>query len=111
MKQLDDPHYQNLIMPDQLQKKLEEGEDVTVYFYSPTCPHCAETTPKLMPLAKEQNVDIQQFNLLEFEDGWNEYQIEYTPTLVHFENGKEKARIVGGQPPEKYKQFFKEHIQ
>ncbi|PAQ14323.1 thiol reductase thioredoxin [Bacillaceae bacterium SAOS 7] len=110
VKQLDDPNYQNLIMPDELEKQLADGEDMTVYFFSPTCPHCVATTPVLMPLADEQGVDIKQYNVLEFEQGWNDFAIERTPTLIHFENGKEKARLVGGYPKEAYKQFFDENI-
>jgi thiol-disulfide isomerase/thioredoxin len=93
--QLDDPNYQNLILPEELEKKLNNKEDVTVYFYSPTCPHCQKATPVLMPLADEMGVDIVQYNLLEFEQGWDDYGIESTPTLVHFEKGKEADRIVG----------------
>ncbi|MBM7647658.1 thiol-disulfide isomerase/thioredoxin [Bacillus ectoiniformans] len=109
-KDLKDPNYQNIILPDELEKKLEAGEDVTVYFYSPTCPHCKETTPVLMPLAKENNVEIMQYNLLEFEQGWDQYQIEYTPTLIHFEKGTEKDRLVGGQPESEFESFFEKNI-
>ncbi|OZI10575.1 thiol reductase thioredoxin [Bacillaceae bacterium SAS-127] len=110
VKQLDDPNYQNLIMPDELEKKLADGEDVTVYFFSPLCQHCVATTPILMPLADEQGVDIKQYNVWEFEQAWDEFALEYTPTLIHFENGKEKARVTGGASEEIYTQFFKENI-
>ncbi|WP_338753450.1 thioredoxin family protein [Bacillus sp. FJAT-52991] len=110
IKQLDDPNYQNLIMPDELDKKLADGEDVTVYFFSPTCSHCNQTTPILMPLAEEQGVDIKQYNVLEFEQGWDDFAFEATPTLIHFENGKEKARLEGGYAKEVYTQFFEENI-
>ncbi|OCA87435.1 thioredoxin family protein [Pseudobacillus wudalianchiensis] len=109
IKQLDDPNYSNLILPDDLKKKLEDGEDLFVYFYSPTCPHCQNTTPVLMPLAKEKNAEIHQFNLLEFEDGWDDYQIQSTPTLVYFKNGVEQERLVGSQPKETFDQFIETH--
>ena len=32
---LDDPLYGNIIIPDDLDAKLENGEDVTVYYFSP----------------------------------------------------------------------------
>lgn len=107
---LDDPHYQNIITPDQLEEKLEAGEDVTVYFFSPTCQYCREATPRLMPLAEDMGVDVQQYNLLEFEDGWNEYNIEATPTLVHFEDGEEVGRIKGAAPNEQFEAFFNEYV-
>ncbi len=107
---LDDPNYQNVILPEELEEKLGEKEDVTVYFYSSTCPHCKKTTPMLAPLAEDMGVDMVQYNVLEFEQGWTDYQIEYTPTLVHYEKGKEVDRLVGSQPEEVYRNFFDKNV-
>ncbi|SEQ94860.1 thioredoxin family protein [Piscibacillus halophilus] len=107
---LDDPNYQNIITPDQLEEKLEAGEETTVYFFSPTCEYCREATPRLMPLADEMGVDVEQYNVLEFEEGWNEYGIEATPTLIHFEDGEEIARIKGAAPNEQFEEFFNEYV-
>ncbi|MGE6755091.1 thioredoxin family protein [Rossellomorea sp. NPDC071047] len=107
---LDDPNYQNVILPEELEEKLKNNEDVTVYFYSSSCIHCKRTTPVLAPLAEDMGVDMVQYNLLEFEQGWDQYRIESTPTLVHFEDGKEVARIVGEQPKEEFKTFFEENV-
>lgn len=104
--QLDDPNYQNLILPDELEDKLDKGEDVTVYFYSPTCTHCQRTTPELVPLVEEMDIDLVKYNLLEFEQGWDDYQLESTPTIVQFKEGKEVARIVGYNDPEVFEQWF-----
>lgn len=108
VKQLDDPNYQNIVLPDELTDKLDNGEDAVVYFFSPTCPHCQETTPVLMPIADDENVDVLQYNLLEFEEGWNDYGIEYTPTLIYFENGVEKSRLVGSHPESDWQTFLQE---
>src|SRR5690606_23674975 len=86
---LDDENYQNIITPDKLEKKLAENKDVTVYFFKSDCPACMDTTPIIAPLAKEMNIDLVQFNLLEFDSGWDDYEIEFTPTIVHYKNGKE----------------------
>jgi thioredoxin-like negative regulator of GroEL len=107
---LDDPNYQNVVLPEELEEKLKNNEDVTVYFYSSSCIHCKRTTPILAPLAEDMGVDMVQYNLLEFEQGWDQYRIESTPTLVHFEGGKEVARIVGEQPEEEFKKFFEENV-
>ncbi|MEW8971926.1 MAG: thioredoxin family protein [Mesobacillus sp.] len=109
LKQLDDPNYQNIVLPDELDKKLENGEDVTVYFYSPTCPHCVRTTPIVAPLAQEMDVDLIQYNLLEFEQGWNDYGIESTPTIVQYKDGKEVNRIVGYQEEATFEDWFNEN--
>ncbi|WP_163537123.1 thioredoxin family protein [Gracilibacillus sp. YIM 98692] len=108
--QLDDELYQNQIIPEDLAEKLDNGEDVTVYFYSPTCPHCQRTTPVVVPLAEEYDIDLVKLNLLEFEPEWNTYNIEATPTIVHFENGEESARIMGERPQEQFEDFFEQEV-
>ncbi|MBU6081710.1 thioredoxin family protein [Allobacillus halotolerans] len=109
VKLLDNEHYQNVITPDELEEDLSSGETMTVYFFSPTCEHCREATPRLSPLAKEKGVDLKKFNLLEFEDGWSEYNIEATPTLIYYENGEEVHRIMGAAPTDKYEEFLEEY--
>ncbi|MFD1780674.1 thioredoxin family protein [Fredinandcohnia salidurans] len=107
VKQLNDPNYGNQILPEELETKLENGETMTVYFYSPTCPHCQETTPVIVPMVDEMGLDLKKYNLLEFEEGWNKYGIESTPTLIHFENGEEVSRLVGYHPDHnEFKTFF-----
>lgn len=44
-------------------------------------------------MAEEMGIDLEMYNLLEFEEGWNEYAIESTPTFIHFEDGKEVDRL------------------
>lgn len=92
---LDDENYQNIILPEALKEKIDSGEPVVAYMFSPTCVHCQAMTPALMPIASEVGVQIDQYNLLENEKGWSDYNIEYTPTLIYFKDGKEVNRIVG----------------
>lgn len=108
--QLDDPLYQNQITPKKLSEKLNNQETATVYFYDPLCKHCLETTPKLVPLADDYEIDLKKLNLREFEDEWDTYDIEGTPTLIHFEEGTEVDRIEGAQSEQVFEQFFKEYI-
>ncbi|MGM0846309.1 MAG: thioredoxin family protein [Bacillota bacterium] len=108
--QLDDPNYQNLILPEDLQTKLENEEDVTVYFYSPTCSHCKATTPIVAPMAEDMGIDLVQYNVLEFDQAWNQFNIEGTPTIIHFEDGQETARIVSSQAPETFENWFNENV-
>lgn len=107
--QLDDSNYQNLILPDELEKKLDNKKDVTVYFYSSTCGHCKNTTPIVAPLAKDMKVDLVKFNLLEFDEGWNNYGIEETPTIVQYKDGKEVNRITGYHEKDVFENWFKEN--
>ena len=111
VEQLDDPNYGNQILPAELKAKLEAKEELFVYFYSPTCEHCQATTPVLVPVADELKVDVKKHNLLEFTASWDDYGIEYTPTLVHYKEGQEVARLVGGQDADQLKQWFQEQKQ
>lgn len=108
--QLDDENYQNQITPDALEEKIESGKATTVYFYSPTCVHCQKATPKVVPIAKELGIDLKKLNLLEFDAQWKQYSIEATPTIVHFEEGKEVARLRGNQPEVTFKDFFQQEV-
>ena len=96
VKLLDNPNYQNIILPDDLDRKIADKESFFVYYFSSTCPYCMETTPKLNPIIDAQGVDVAQFNLDVYRDGFDTYGIVYTPTLVYYENGVEKERIEGG---------------
>lgn len=53
---IDDPNYQNIILPEDLKKKIATGEPVTAYFFSPECVHCQEMTPRLSPLAEKMTL-------------------------------------------------------
>ena len=103
---LADENYQNIILPDDLQNKIESDEGTYAYFFSPTCQYCKAFTPVLMPIAEEYGVKIDQLNVLEFNLASNTYRIESTPTLIYFENGEEVARIVGDAPKEVVHEFF-----
>ncbi|MNI11442.1 Thioredoxin [compost metagenome] len=118
VKQLNDPNYQNLILPKELDAKIKNKESFFLYYYSSTCSHCQATTPVLVPIQKELGIDVKQYNLQEFNEGWKKYNIQYTPTLVYYKEGKEVERIIGGVPetpggsgntPEQYKTFFQKY--
>jgi len=93
---LDDENYQNIILPETLDEKVANKEDFLVYMFSSTCKYCKETTPQIMPIVNELGVDLNKFNVLEFPEYQAKYNVEYTPTLIYFEDGVEKERIVGG---------------
>ncbi|WP_110928911.1 thioredoxin family protein [Bacillus massiliglaciei] len=107
--QLTDPNYQNLILPEELEEDLKDKKDRAVYFYSPTCPHCQRTTPIVAPLAEDMGIDLVQYNLLEFEEGWDDYSIESTPTIVYFKDGKEQDRIVGYNEKDVFQKWFEKN--
>lgn len=107
--QLDDPLYQNQIIPKDLDEELAKKEDLVVYFYSPICVYCLNTTPILVSVAEELGVDVKKFNVYEFEAQKKTYNITGTPTLVYYENGKEVDRVNGSQTKKFYQAFFEEY--
>ncbi len=110
---LDDPNYQNIILPEELDKRLADKESFFLYYFSAQCPHCIATTPQLNPLIEDAGVDVKQFNLDVYNDGYNKYDITYTPTLIYYENGVEVERIEGGFGPgitaETFTEFLNKH--
>lgn len=104
--QLDDENYQNIMLPDELEAKIKAGEPVNAYFFSPICVHCQAFTPVLMPIADELGIDIAQLNVYEYDDLWEKYNIEATPTFIRFEDGKEVNRFVGALKEEDLRTFL-----
>ena len=103
---LDNEHYQSIILPGDLEKKIASGEPTVAYMFSPICEHCKKFTPKLMPIAKELDIEINQLNVLEYDKAWDTYSITGTPTLIYFNEGKEVTRIVGDYDEEDIRAFF-----
>ena len=103
---LDDENYQNIILPDDLQAKIDSGEGVFAYMFSPECGYCMQFTPKLMAVAEQEDIQIDQLNVLEYENAWTTYKLEGTPTLIYFENGEEVTRLYGAADEETVRQFF-----
>ena len=56
---LDDENYQNIILPEDLQAKIDSGEGVFAYMFSPVCGYCMQFTPKLMAVAEQENIKIE----------------------------------------------------
>lgn len=115
---LDDPNYQQIILPADLKARIDNKDSFFVYFFASDCSHCRATTPQLMPLVDSEGIKLPQFNLREFESGWTDYNIEFTPTLVYYQDGVEKDRMVGGLKEngsdngyslDDYKQFFEKY--
>lgn len=103
---LDDENYQSIILPEDLEKKIADGDKVFAYYFSPECSHCKNFTPKLMPLAEENNIQIDQLNVLEYDAEKAKYGIEATPTLIVFDKGEEVTRLVGDHDKDTVQSLF-----
>lgn len=102
--------YANTITPAELEEKLKTEGTQTVYFYSPECSYCQQTTPIVVPLTEDLGIDLKMFDVLKYGNESTQYNIESTPTIVHFENGQEVARIIGYNKEEDFKQWFEQHV-
>src|SRR5690625_1669789 len=108
--QLDYTIYQNIILTKELERALKNKEDMTVYFFSPTCIHCINATPVVVPLVEELDIDMKKLNTLEYEEALSEFNIQGTPTIIHYENGEEVTRFEGAAEEEQYREFFEENV-
>lgn len=103
-------YYENIILPGALEKKLQNKESMFVYFFSPECVYCVDMTPILMSVGKELGVHIDQYNLLEYEEGYEKYGIDGTPLLIRYEEGREVDRMSGLRPYVEAKNFLLEYM-
>ncbi|HJH10650.1 MAG TPA: thioredoxin family protein [Metalysinibacillus jejuensis] len=102
---LKDENYQHITLPEDLKAKIDSGEEVNAYFFSPTCTHCRALTPNLMPILDELGIEVNQINLLEYDE-WDNYGITATPTFIHFDGGAEVNRFEGNLPEEDLRAFL-----
>ncbi|MCR8643909.1 thioredoxin family protein [Paenibacillus sp. N1-5-1-14] len=118
VKILKDPNYSQTILPAELDKKIANKESFFVYFYASTCVHCKATTPKLAPMEKDMGANMVMINLEEYRKGFQQYNIEFTPTLVAYKDGAPVDKMVGGVPEkdggegntlEMFKKFFEKY--
>ncbi|GGK36860.1 hypothetical protein GCM10010965_32230 [Caldalkalibacillus thermarum] len=106
IKQLDHPLYQNQILPEALAERIQNGEELYIYYYQPDCPYCQEVTPHLVEVAEENGFELYLHNLREFPENWETYNLDVVPTVVHYKDGEEVSRIVGFHDREEYEQWF-----
>lgn len=111
INQLSDTLYSNQIILKDLKESLSNGENLFVYFYSPYCSHCIKATPVIVPIAESMNINLKKLNLFEFDEGWEEFNIEGTPTIIQYVNGKEVSRIFGAGQEEDYRGFFTNKVE
>lgn len=62
----------------------------------------------VVPLAKDLNVDMKVIDIENLNEPWDKYNIQGTPTIIHFKDGKEVSRISGEQSKDKFKEWFEQ---
>ncbi|WP_368905039.1 thioredoxin family protein [Bacillus wiedmannii] len=101
-------YYSNKISLEDLNKNIEDKKEQTIYFYQTSCVHCQKISPIVVPLAKDLNVDMKVIDIENLNEPWDKYNIQGTPTIIHFKDGKEVSRISGEQSKEKFKEWLEQ---
>ncbi|MBE7116702.1 MULTISPECIES: thioredoxin family protein [Bacillus] len=99
-------YYTNNINTKQLQEDITNKKDKIIYFYQTNCSYCSKVSPVLIPMASEMDINLQTLNLEKHQNGWNDFKIEGTPTIIHYQNGKEIDRLVGDNKSEVFKEWL-----
>ena len=104
----------NLNAGDNFAELLEKAQKpVVVDFWAPWCGPCRMLTPELVSVAEELegSVDIVKVNVDDFADIASEqYKVMSVPTVVFFQNGKEKDRLLGYRPKASLKEFIEKNL-
>lgn len=97
-----------------LQRKVESGEAMLVYFYGRSCEDCAASEPYLVEaLTQARDSYLRGIPVYRCEREANAtvrslYGVEGTPTLIVFEQGQEFTRLEGPLfSAEEYDQFLR----
>lgn len=87
------------------QTVLQSSVPVLVDFWAPWCGPCRAQTPIIEQLAKHQGERIRfvKVNVDEIESLARRFDIRGIPTLILFDGGREKSRLVGLQTMEDLK--------
>ena len=107
---INDENYNRNVTYDESVEKINNEEEVYVYYWSPTCQYCIAETPKIVDVFSnlEEDKEFVQVNVLEYEQAWEEVELSGTPTLTKYVDGEVVSQLVGAQPePSVYEALFK----
>lgn len=98
---------------------IESGEDVVVYYWSPTCSYCVEESPKVYEavtekLKEDKDFKFLQVNILEYPEVVDDDSVGLvgTPQLVKYSKGIKVSELIGansgedGKDLSMYKKFL-----
>lgn len=98
---------------------IESGEEVVVYYWSPTCVYCIEESPKVYEVVSEKLKEDKDFkflqvNILEYPEVADDDSVGLvgTPQLVKYSKGIKVSELIGansgedGKDLSTYKKFL-----
>ena len=79
---------------DDFAQEIAEGKTL-VEFYSDRCVPCKRMSPLLAQLDEDGVIPVYKVNIVHSRSLAVEHEVQSTPTLIVFENGREVARNHG----------------
>lgn len=95
VKLLTNKNYQYVITRNKLEKLIDEKQTFYVYFFSPTCPHCLRSTELVNNELQQRNIARYQYNVLEDQSAFDDFNFDSTPTIAYFKDGIQIDQVVG----------------
>lgn len=92
---------------DDFAQEIAEGKTL-VEFYSDSCVPCKRMSPLLAQLDEDGVIPVYKVNIVHSRSLAVEHEVQSTPTLIVFENGRELARNHGFLNKAKLYQFLQE---
>ena len=80
----------------QLREMIESKKTVLVDFWAPWCPHCRKINPAYNQIAEQyaDRLDVVKIDMDESDALWQEFGVEYIPTLRLYVDGKPVSSVV-----------------
>ena len=95
-------------------EKLENNESFAMLIWRTGCTHCEEFEPKLNKVIKDYDLEIysintENLNESEYAKLENKTFVTGTPTLVIFEKGKYKTKLIGDKEENEVIDFLRQN--
>lgn len=97
---------------EQFNEVLKSNKHVLVDFWAAWCGPCKMVSPLVEQLAEKYKgkVKVVKVNVDEVSDLARQFGIMGIPTLLFFENGNAKDKVVGALPIQQLQQFVEKNI-
>ncbi|MDN3507160.1 MAG: thioredoxin [Simkaniaceae bacterium] len=93
------------ISAQDFEKEISKGK-ILVDFYGPWCGPCKRLAPVLDQVSEESKMEIVKINIDKAPQLTEKYSVQGVPTVIYFNNGKEKGRFVGFHDKSAVKRFI-----